>query len=124
MRARRHISTSARVRLFTQHEGRCHICGEKIDGVRERWDVEHIIPLELGGADEPSNWAPAHVQCHKGKTKQDAADIGRARRISAKHIGAKAPSRNPLPGSRKSNIKIKLDGTAVDRRTGEPIGRR
>lgn len=117
MATRRHISTSARVRLFAQHEGRCHICKEKIDGVRERWEVEHIIPLELGGADDPSNWAPAHVTCHKGKTKQDAADIGRARRVYARHIGAKAPSRTPLPGGRGSRWKKKLNGTVEERKS-------
>lgn len=115
MAARRHISTTVRVRLFTQHEGRCHICKEKIDGVRERWEVEHIIPLELGGADDPSNWAPAHVSCHKAKTKQDAADIARARRVHARHIGAKAPSRTPMPFGRKSKLKKKISGEVVPR---------
>lgn len=115
MTARRHISTTARVRLFAQHEGRCHLCGQKIDGVRERWEVEHVIALELGGSDTPDNWAPAHVQCHKVKTRQDMADIGRARRVHAKHIGAKAPSRRPLPGGRNSKWKIRMDGTIVPR---------
>lgn len=55
MAARRHISTKARVQLFADHGGRCHICGGKIDGIHERWDVEHVIPLELGGADDPLN---------------------------------------------------------------------
>lgn len=115
MTARRHISTKARVQLFADHKGLCHICKEKIDGVRERWEVEHIIPLELGGADDPSNWAPAHVSCHKAKTKQDAADIGRARRVYARHIGAKAPSRTPMPFGRGSKLKKKINGEVVPR---------
>ncbi|MFG1317549.1 HNH endonuclease [Xanthobacter autotrophicus] len=115
MAARRHISTKARVQLFADHGGRCHICGGKIDGIHERWDVEHVIPLELGGADDPLNWAPAHVACHKAKTKKDAADIGRARRVHARHIGAKSPSRTPLPYGRKSKLKKKITGEVVPR---------
>lgn len=112
---RRHIPTKARVELFVAHDCRCHICGHRIDGARERWDVEHIIPLALGGEDARSNWAPAHVACHREKTKQDAADIGRARRVHARHIGAKAPSRNPLPGGKRSRWKIKINGEVVPR---------
>lgn len=115
MAPRKHIPTKARVELFQAHGERCHICGHRIDGTRERWDVEHIIPLALGGDDAPSNWAPAHVACHREKTKQDAADIGRARRVHARHIGAKAPSRHPLPGGKRSRWKIKINGEVVPR---------
>lgn len=115
MAGRRHISTKQRAELFLAHKRICHICGGEIDGIRERWDVEHIIPLALGGDDEPSNWAPAHVACHKLKTKQDAADIGRARRVSARHVGATAPSRTPLPCGRRSKWKKKINGSVVPR---------
>lgn len=118
MAARKHISRSARRDLFIAHGGICHICGGKIGafGV-EAWEVEHVIPLALGGEDEPSNWRPAHAKCHKGKTRQDAADIGRARRIEARHMGFKAPSRNPIPGGRKSKWKKKINGSVEPRST-------
>ena len=77
--------------------------------------MEHITPLELGGADDPSNWALAHVSCHKAKTKQDAADIGPARRVHARHIAAKAPSRTPMPFGPKSKLKKKINGEVVPR---------
>lgn len=87
MAARRHISTKTRVQLFADHSGRCHICGGKIDGIHERWDVEHVIPPELGGADDPLNWAPAHVACHKAKTKKDAAALRAAKQTeSERHV--------------------------------------
>jgi hypothetical protein len=38
-----------------------------IDGVRERWIIEHIRALELGGADEPDNIGPAHAACAQAK---------------------------------------------------------
>ena len=115
MTVRKHISTRERVRLFQIHEGICHICGQKIDGIRERWDVEHVLPLELGGEETDENRKPAHYSCHKGKTKDDVRMIRKSDRVRAKHMGAKAPSRRPLPGGRNSPIKIKLDGTVVPR---------
>jgi 5-methylcytosine-specific restriction endonuclease McrA len=112
---RRSISTRRRVAIFERDKGRCHICGESIDGARDRWDVEHIVPLALGGDDDGDNLAPAHARCHAGKTKQDAGQIAKAKRVHAKHTGAKAPSRKPLPGSRASRWKRKVTGQTIRR---------
>lgn len=107
---RRARTTLQRARLFEDHRGRCHICECKIQ-VGEKWEVEHVIPLEIGGDDSDDNLAPAHVKCHKAKTKADARDIAKCRRVAAKHKGAKT-ARNPL-GSRK--WKKKVDGSVVPR---------
>ena len=112
---RRSLSTRERVRLFTLHGGACHICGGKIDGTREAWEVEHILPVALGGDESDDNRKPAHVKCHKGKTAEDIGRIRKADRQQARHIGAKARTRNPLPGSRCTRWKKKLDGTVVPR---------
>lgn len=113
---RRHISTAERVRIFEREGGRCHICGQKIDGTREAWEVEHPIMHAMGGSDKEEDLRPAHKRgCHLEKTKQDLADLAKAKRRHARHIGAKAPSRNPLPGGRNSRWKIKMDGSVVER---------
>ena len=111
---RRSLSTKDRARIFAANDATCHLCGGKI-GVGEAWEVEHVIAWELSRDDSDENLRPAHVKCHKVKTRQDMADIGRARRVHAKHIGAKAPSRRPLPGGRSSKWKIRVDGTIVPR---------
>ena len=111
--ARKSISTKARVALFQKHGGVCHICGGKIN-VGEEWQVEHIIPFAMGGEDAEPNWAPAHTKCHKTKTKTDVADISKAKRREARHIGAKV-SKTPLPFGKKSKWKRKMDGTVVER---------
>lgn len=112
---RRHISTRERVAIFSAAEGVCHICGATIDGTREAWDVEHVIPLAQGGDDHGDNLRPAHKACHAGKTARDASDTARAKRLAAKHTGAKAPGRAVIPGSKRSPWKRKLDGTIVSR---------
>ena len=110
---RRRIPTRERVALFERAGGRCYLCGEKIDGTRERWEIEHVIALELGGTEAPmdENLQPAHAACHKRKTSTDAGLIAKAKRREAKHTGAHR-SRSPL---RNQNWKRKIDGT-VERR--------
>lgn len=115
MTERKHLSTTARLRIFEAAKGICHLCGQKITAGQE-WDVSHAIPLAMGGADDDSNMLPAHRRCHRQHTAQiDAPRIAKTKRQHAAHIGAKAPSRNPLPFGRNSRFKRKLDGTIVER---------
>lgn len=120
---RRTWTSKRKLAVFEVHGGRCHICGVKIDGTREAWELEHIIPIALGGADDETNTAPAHVACHKPKTAQDVARIAKANRVRAKHMGAKPETRAVIPGSKASRFKRKVGGGVVDRETGLPVGR-
>lgn len=115
MATRKSISTRERIRLFQLHLGICHICGEKIDGTRERWDIEHALALALGGEDDDQNRKLAHHACHKPKTKDDIQRKAKADRQRAKFIGAKSPSKNPVPGSKNTPFKKKFNGTTVRR---------
>ncbi len=89
MTSRLRLSTTKRVKVFEDALGRCHICGLKISG--KGWEVEHVIPISLGGADDASNMRPAHTDCHATKTKADNASWTKAKRVRAKHIGIKKP---------------------------------
>jgi 5-methylcytosine-specific restriction endonuclease McrA len=84
----RRMSPKRRAAIFAAHEGVCHICEGKI-GVGEGWEVEHCIPLEISGDDSDGNLAPSHVKCHRTKTKADARDIAKCRRVAQKHTGAR-----------------------------------
>lgn len=110
---RKRYSASAIVAWFLEHDGRCHICGGKIMP-GERWEREHLVPLAQGGSDDLDNQRPAHALCHKGKTAQDAGDTARAKRRQAAHLGIKRP-RRPMPGSRASGLKKRMDGTVCRR---------
>jgi 5-methylcytosine-specific restriction protein A len=116
MTARRPLSTTKRVKLFEAAGGICHICGGKIYG--KGWDVEHVIPLALGGADDASNMRPAHKDCHGTKTKADNASWSKAKRMKARDIGIRPPSkwRKPMPGSKASGWKKPFNKSA-ERRT-------
>jgi len=112
---RRSISATRRLRIFEAAGGKCHICGQKIQGLHEPWEVEHIIPLALGGDDEDHNMAPAHIACHGQKTRDEAPRIAKSRRMRQRSAGIPRTVRRPIPGSRRSPWKKRLDGTVVRR---------
>lgn len=110
MTARKSLSPMARLKVFETTGGVCHICSQRIQ-VGEKWEVEHVIPLALGGEDGGTNLKPAHVDCHKGKSKSDAARKAKADRMRVNHLGARKPS--TFPGSRDSKFKKRMDGSVV-----------
>jgi len=112
---RRRMNTTRRARIFQDANGVCHICGEQIDGTRERWDADHVIPLEISGDDSDDNLRPAHERCHRAKTAQtDVPTIAKCKRVAAKHSGA-YETKSKLPGGRKSKLKKKITGEVIPR---------
>lgn len=101
---------SRRLRIWEAHRGVCCLCGQKIDGVRQRWIVEHIRPLELGGEDSDTNCAPAHEYCAIEKTKIDHVMAAKAKRVKARHLGLAKTTSRPFPGSRASGWKHRMSG--------------
>ena len=67
-------------------KGRCvHPgCGRK-DGL----DIDHIVPLALGGSNEPDNLQLLCKEHHSQKTKQDVARIAKAKRQAKREIEGK-----------------------------------
>jgi 5-methylcytosine-specific restriction protein A len=49
----------------------CVSCERKGD-IREAAEVDHIIPLHLGGRDDESNLQGLCIDCHKEKTSTEA----------------------------------------------------
>lgn len=49
----------------------------RVDGA----EVDHRIPIALGGADEAENAQVLCVRCHKRKTKSDRKRIDKAKRV-------------------------------------------
>lgn len=113
---RRRLSGKARQRFLEEHGRRCHLCPGKIDETREKWEIEHVIPLALGGEDEPENWRPAHAKCHLAKTREDVAQIAKAKRVELRHRGSpQRKSSRPMPGSRASGWRKPMNGPAERR---------
>jgi hypothetical protein len=103
-----------RLAVWERAKGICVLCDQPIDGVRERWIIEHIRALELGGQDEPDNMGPAHAACALAKTRDDHRRTSKAKRQKIRHLGAEKTKR-PLPYGKRSRWKKKIDGTIVPR---------
>ena len=114
---RRRISASERVDIFTSNSGICHICGIGIDGGREPWDADHVIPIELGGDDTKgsANIKPAHKACHAPKTKDDVAHIAKSKRMKQRSLGIKRQGRSSFSTNRDGKFKKLLSGEVVKR---------
>lgn len=80
------VPDRVKLRIFTRHNGRCHISGRQIRP-GDKWDVEHVIALSLGGENRESNLAPALVASHKIKTAQDRKVKAKDDRIRKRSIG-------------------------------------
>lgn len=108
------VPDRVRLRILRNHNETCHLSGRKI-APGEKWEVEHIKALILGGEHRESNLAPALVGPHKRKTAMEMAVKAKIDASAKRHYGIKK-SKNPMPGSKASGWKKNFDGT-VERRS-------
>ncbi|MET3481587.1 HNH endonuclease [Methylobacterium sp. 1973] len=103
------VGTTARKRLsprdvlaaWERTKGVCVTCGERIDGVRQRWFVEHEIALENGGSDTADNRGPAHYEtCKRVKDAADHSAAAQAKRRKRVQLGITAAATKPKIQSR------------------------
>lgn len=114
--SRREFPAKVKAAAFERANGCCENskCGVRLSVGKFHYD--HVIPDALGGEPTLENCAVLCHPCHLVKTAgEDVPRIAKTKRIRNNHIGAKVPSRNPLPGSRASGWKRRMDGTVVRR---------
>lgn len=101
------IPGTVRLRIFRRAEGRCHITGRKI-APGENWQAEHIKPLSEGGEHRESNLAPALVEPHKEKTKEEAGRRAKADAVAKRDAGITKPKGTipQPPKAPKSTAKL------------------
>ena len=58
---RKRITKAERLQVFNKYGGYCAYCGKKIE--YKDMQVDHMVPLRLGGADDVKNYMPA---CRSG----------------------------------------------------------
>lgn len=96
--------------LFLLHGGICHICKYEISGSSEGWEISHVIEWAISRDDSDENCHPAHKRCHAVHTAENsAAVIAKTHRQQDMFYGFKE-SRNPVPGSRDTRFKKKMNG--------------
>lgn len=80
----------------------------------ESWTLEHLTALCNGGDNAESNLGVTCKNCLPAKNAADVAEKSKVYQKRAKHLGLKKSSR-PMPGSKASGWKKKMDGTVVRR---------
>ena len=104
------VPPRVRVRIFERFGGRCQCgCNRQIRA-GEKWDCEDEIAIINGGQRRESNLRPWLKEHHPKKTAADVAEKSRVYRKRANHLGIKLHKSRPMPGSRASNIKMKIGG--------------
>jgi 5-methylcytosine-specific restriction protein A len=115
---RRSLSDQQRAKLFLDRGGKCEgPCGRRLSS-KDVWHVDHRIALENGGTNDPPNLQILCAWCHKPKTASDAKLAAKGRAQAVAHVIPTSQRRKkgpPIPGSKRSKFKRKMDGT-IERR--------
>lgn len=76
---RRTHSPKTRESVLERYDYCCAVCKQKLSGMA-RPEFDHILPLGLGGDDEPENLQPLCKKCHRRKTDADVPQIAKSKR--------------------------------------------
>lgn len=113
--SRREFPAKVRVAAYERSGGACEACRAPLQPGRIHYD--HVIPDALGGEPTLSNCEVLCTPCHGQKTATgDVPRIAKMKRQRANHIGARVKTGPPIPGSKRSPWKRKMDGTIVPRK--------
>ena len=111
MKRRRHDRSA----IVERQNGFCACgCGTNLDTC----ELDHILPLYLGGADEPDNIQALTPACHLRKTVDEAAIVAKTRRLRIKNGMQKPRRKMPKRKIGWKGWKRKVNGQAV--KTTEP----
>lgn len=112
---RKKFSQKERERLLVLNGFRCYLSGIEIKP-GDAFEIEHVIPLALGGTNDDDNLRLALCDPHKAKTKADVGSIAKAKRLEKKADPlTRKPSRMQSRGF-QTNLTKRFDGTVVPRK--------
>jgi 5-methylcytosine-specific restriction endonuclease McrA len=112
---RKQIPSKIRLAMFLNANRQCQSC-QSVIHPGQKWEIDHIIPLGMGGPDIIENMQILCKICHRFKTNhQDMNQIAKAKRLEIIHFGAKKATKRPIIGSKSSKLKKKLNGEIVIR---------
>lgn len=109
------IPARVKIRVFDRCNGQCRNCGVRI-GASVRPAFDHVVALVNGGQNRETNLQLLCLPCHSQKTQSDVAQKAATYRKRLTHLGIKPRKGRPMPGSKASGIRKRMNG-AVERRT-------
>jgi 5-methylcytosine-specific restriction enzyme A len=107
---RQEFKAKTKAVAFQRAKGCCEECGAKLGPGNVEYD--HDTPCALGGDNSLENCVVRCKTCHKLKTgTQDIPHIAKAKRRERKHIGIRSRPSRPLPGTRASGVRKRMNGS-------------
>lgn len=110
------IPDHVKLRIWDREAGRCYLTGRRLRA--GEYDFEHVVALANwtgdGHGNRESNIRLAYRPAHREKTRQDRKSKADSDRVRKKHVGI-TTSKNPMPGSRASGLRKRMDGTVEKR---------
>jgi 5-methylcytosine-specific restriction protein A len=113
---RREFTKQVKLAAWQRAGGRCEKCTCKLFSGNIRYD--HVVPDAMGGDPTIENCEVLCRTCHDAKTYvEDIPRISKSKRQRDHHVNARTRKANsrPIPGSKDSGWKKKMDGTIVRR---------
>ena len=84
------VPDTVRLRIFRRENGVCYLSGARIEA-GSKWELEHRVPLSMGGKHAETNLFPALVEPHKAKTAAEAKGRAKADAVAKRNLGITAP---------------------------------
>jgi 5-methylcytosine-specific restriction endonuclease McrA len=108
------IPPRVKARIFDRDGKHCKVCTNPISGSRLP-AYDHVVALINGGENRETNIQLLCVDCHKPKTAADVREKSIVARKRMKFLGIAPKKGRPMPGSKESGFRKRMDGT-VERR--------
>ncbi|HOC44120.1 MAG TPA: HIT domain-containing protein [Thermoanaerobaculales bacterium] len=102
---RGYISGSLRYEIIRRARGRCEACG--VSSLERQLQVDHIVPKNVGGSDDPANMQALCETCNSQKSDRDDTDFA-AVHASYSHRQAGCPFCDPPRGRVVAETELAL----------------
>jgi len=115
MSGRREFAQKTKLAAWERSGGRCECCG-KVIRLGNGPEYHHRLEAYFDGSAELENCQVVCIRpCHQTLTADAQPAFKKARRIQKKVANAKPKQSRPMPGTKRSGLRKRMDGT-VERR--------
>lgn len=106
---RREFPKSVKVAAWNRSGGQCEGCTAKL--FPGKYEYHHIKEDTFGGEPVLGNCVVLCIACHGKITASQAGKIAKSNAVRNKYIGIKRNKGRPMPGTKASGLKRRMDGT-------------
>ena len=110
---RREFTKAVKLAAWQRCNGQCEGCTCRL--MVGRFEYHHKVECTYDGEATLENCQVLCIPCHDAITGKRAKDVAKSNRVRNKFLGIKKAKGAPMPGSKRSRWKRRMDGTVVPR---------